>query len=104
LGVGPQLCRGAHPCRGVRASPPHSLKPSADPLKPDPVAHVDDGCVACGHCGEVADAAVLCPSFYRTEWVRNAGAWERRVHALRRRVVGWFQARQQRALAERALY
>jgi indolepyruvate ferredoxin oxidoreductase alpha subunit len=65
---------------------------------------VDDGCVACGHCGEVADAAVLCPSFYRTEWVRNAGAWERRVHALRRRVVGWFQARQQRALAERALY
>ncbi|WP_342128744.1 indolepyruvate ferredoxin oxidoreductase subunit alpha [Hydrogenophaga sp. OTU3427] len=104
FGVDANVCSGDHACMRVSGCPSLTLKPSGDPLKPDPVAHVDDGCVACGHCGEVADAAVLCPSFYRTEWVRNAGAWERRVHALRRRVVGWFQARQQRALAERALY
>ena len=75
-----------------------------DPLKPDPVAYVDDGCVACGHCGEVADTAVLCPSFYRTEWVRNPSAWEQRLDRWRRKVVGWFQARQGRALRQRALY
>ena len=31
-----------------------------------------ESCVGCGLCGEVAHAAVLCPSFYRAEIVRNA--------------------------------
>jgi indolepyruvate ferredoxin oxidoreductase alpha subunit len=84
--------------------PSLTLKSSGDPLKPDPVAHVEDGCVACGHCGEVADAAVLCPSFYRVDWVRNAGAWERRLHAWRSAIVGWLQVRQQAALNARAMY
>jgi indolepyruvate ferredoxin oxidoreductase alpha subunit len=88
----------------VSGCPSLTLRNSGDPLKPDPVAHVDDGCVACGHCGEVADAAILCPSFYRIEWVRHASAWERRLHAWRQAVVGWLQARQSRALARRALY
>ncbi len=40
-------------------------------------------------CGEVAHAAVLCPSFYRAEIIRNA-TWRDRVkHRLRRRVIGW---------------
>jgi indolepyruvate ferredoxin oxidoreductase, alpha subunit len=60
--------------------------------------------VACGHCGEVADAAVLCPSFYRIEWVRNPKAWERRFDHWRRRIVGWLQTRQRRGLQQRALY
>jgi len=60
--------------------------------------------VACGHCGEVADAAVLCPSFYRTEWVRNPSSWERRLDRWRRKAVGWLQQRQQRALQARSLY
>ena len=68
------------------------------------MAFVDDGCVACGHCGEVADAAVLCPSFYRVEWVRNASTWEKRVDRWRRKAVGWFQQRQRRGLQQRALY
>ena len=84
--------------------PSLTLKNSGDPLKPDPVAQVDDGCVACGHCGEVADAAVLCPSFYRIEWVRNAGALEKCLHRLQQVVVGWMQGRQQRSLHARALY
>jgi len=104
FGVDAAVCSGDHACMRLSGCPSLTLKPSGDPLKPDPVAHVDDGCVACGHCGEVADAAVLCPSFYRTEWVRNAGAWERRLHGWRRKIVGWFQSRQRRSLAERALY
>jgi indolepyruvate ferredoxin oxidoreductase alpha subunit len=88
----------------ISGCPSLTLKNSGDPLKPDPVAHVDDGCVACGHCGEVADAAVLCPSFYRVDWVRNPGPWEQRLDGWRRKVVGWFQARQDRSLRARALY
>ena len=104
FGVDAAVCSGDHACMRLSGCPSLTLKNSGDPLKPDPVAQVDDGCVACGHCGEVADAAVLCPSFYRVEWVRNASAWEKRLDGWRRKVVGWFQARQQRALASRALY
>jgi indolepyruvate ferredoxin oxidoreductase alpha subunit len=104
FGVDASVCSGDHACMRVSGCPSLTLTSSGDPLKPDPVAHVDDGCVACGHCGEVADAAVLCPSFYRTEWVRNASDGERRVHALRQKIVGWLQSRQHRALAKRALY
>lgn len=104
FGVDAAVCSGDHACMRVSGCPSLTLKSSGDPLKPDPVAHVDGGCVACGHCGEVADAAVLCPSFYRIEWVRNASAWERRLHGWRQNVVGWFQRRQRKALQSRALY
>lgn len=104
FGVDAAVCTGDHACMRVSGCPSLTLKSSGDPLKPDPIAHVDDSCVACGHCGEVADAAVLCPSFYRTEWVRNASGWERRVHAIRLRIVGWLQNRQRRSLSKRSLY
>ncbi len=104
FGVDAAVCNGDHACMRVSGCPSLTLKSSGDPLKPDPVAYVDDGCVACGHCGEVADAAVLCPSFYRTEWVRNASAWERRLHGWRKTIVSWFQSRQHRSLNARALY
>jgi indolepyruvate ferredoxin oxidoreductase alpha subunit len=38
-------------------------------------------------CGEVAHAAVLCPSFYRAEVIRNPTRWDRTLDRLRRRVV-----------------
>ena len=41
----------------------------------------------------VADAAVLCPSFYRADVVHNPGraeAWWARTSA---RVIGWLQSR-----------
>ena len=104
FGVDAAVCSGDHACMRLSGCPSLTLRNSGDPLKPDPVAQVDDSCVACGHCGEVADAAVLCPSFYRIDWVRNAGAWERRLDRWRRAAVGWLQARQSRALQRRALY
>jgi indolepyruvate ferredoxin oxidoreductase alpha subunit len=88
----------------VSGCPSLTLAPSGDALKPDPVAHVDEHCVACGHCGEVADAAVLCPSFYKAHKVHNPGAGERWRARWQRRAVSWLQARQQRARGERALY
>ncbi|MDH5538819.1 MAG: indolepyruvate ferredoxin oxidoreductase subunit alpha [Rhizobacter sp.] len=104
FGVDAAVCSGDHACMRLSGCPSLTLKNSGDPLKPDPVAFVDDGCVACGHCGEVADAAVLCPSFYRIDWVRNPSAWERFVDRWRRKAVGWLQARQQRSLMRRSLY
>jgi indolepyruvate ferredoxin oxidoreductase alpha subunit len=103
FGVDATVCSGDHACMRVSGCPSLSLKPSGDPLKPDPVATVDDSCVACGHCGEVADAAVLCPSFYRIEWVRNASRFEQTLNRVRRSVRGWLQRRQSRSLAARSL-
>ena len=60
--------------------------------------------MACGHCGEVADAAVLCPSFYKAHKVYNPGSGEQWLSRWRRGVLGWLQARQTRERASRALY
>jgi NAD-dependent dihydropyrimidine dehydrogenase PreA subunit len=64
----------------------------------DPVAAVADSCVGCGLCGEVAHAAVLCPSFYRAEIINNPSAWDRFKQGLRQRVIGWLQNRIERRL------
>ena len=45
--------------------------------------------MGCGLCGEVAHAAVLCPSFYRAEIVRNATWRDRMLFGMRQRVIGW---------------
>jgi indolepyruvate ferredoxin oxidoreductase alpha subunit len=103
FGVDAAVCSGDHACMRVSGCPSLTLKPSGDPLKPDPVAHVEDSCVACGHCGEVADAAVLCPSFYRAEWVRNPSPWEKRLHRWRSGFARWLQARRAAGLARRSL-
>ena len=85
------VCTGDHSCIRLSGCPSLTIKPNPNPLKDDPVARVDDNCVGCGLCGEVAHAAILCPSFFRTEIVQNPKAWDRAVHALRRRVISWFQ-------------
>mgnify|MGYP003345530450 CR=1 FL=1 len=36
-----------------------TIRDAADPLKVDPVAHVNNGCVGCSLCGEVAHAAEI---------------------------------------------
>jgi indolepyruvate ferredoxin oxidoreductase alpha subunit len=41
----------------------------------------------------VADAAVLCPSFYRADVVHNPGRWERFRARLRAKIIGWLQRR-----------
>ena len=68
-------------------SPRKLAKPNPDPLRTDPVTTVVDSCVGCGLCGEVAHAAVLCPSFYRAELIRNPNWWDRAVATLRYRII-----------------
>jgi len=47
--------------------------------------------VGCGVCGEVAHAAVLCPSFYRANIITNPTAWDRLIAGLRRAIIGTMQ-------------
>ncbi|UCE31555.1 MAG: indolepyruvate ferredoxin oxidoreductase subunit alpha, partial [Burkholderiales bacterium] len=99
FGVDADVCTGDHACMRLSGCPSLTLRPSDDPLREDPVAYVDSSCVGCGHCGEVADAAVLCPSFYRAELVHHAHAWERARDRFRRAVIGWLQRRRSARLA-----
>ena len=91
FGVDEDTCSGDHSCIRLSGCPSLTVKPSSDPLKVDPVAHVNNGCVGCGLCGEVAHAAVLCPSFYRAEIVQNAGAFDRILARVRSTIIGWLQ-------------
>ncbi len=91
FGVDEDTCSGDHSCIRLSGCPSLTVKPSSDPLKVDPVAHVNNACVGCGLCGEVAHAAVLCPSFYRAEIVQNAGAWDRIKAKLRGAFIGLLQ-------------
>ena len=93
FGVDADICTGDHACIRLSGCPSLSLKRLDDPLRDDPVAAIDQSCVGCGTCGEVADAAILCPSFYRADVVHNPGAWERRLAGLRGRIIAWLQAR-----------
>jgi indolepyruvate ferredoxin oxidoreductase alpha subunit len=99
FGVDSDTCTGDHSCIRLSGCPSLSIKPNPDPLRQDPVAHVDNSCVGCGLCGEVAHAAVLCPSFYRASIVSNPTRWER----LRKRVavalIGFLQSRDERTRA-----
>ena len=63
----------------------------SDPLRTHPVTHIDNSCVGCGNCGEVADAAVLCPSFYRGDIVQNPNWFDRALHRVRQRTIGFLQ-------------
>ncbi|MEI6097289.1 MAG: indolepyruvate ferredoxin oxidoreductase subunit alpha [Alphaproteobacteria bacterium] len=93
FGVDEDICTGDHACIRLSGCPSLSLKRLDDPLRDDPVASIDQSCVGCGNCGEVADAAVLCPSFYRADIIHNPGRWERGVAALRATVRQWLQKR-----------
>ncbi len=91
FGVDDDVCTGDHSCIRLSGCPSLTIKPNPDPLKSDPVAHVNNECVGCGLCGEVAHAAVLCPSFFRAEIVQNASSWDRWLAAVRARVIGRLQ-------------
>ncbi|MBW7949541.1 MAG: indolepyruvate ferredoxin oxidoreductase, partial [Pseudorhodoplanes sp.] len=93
FGVDDEICSGDHSCIRLSGCPSLTVKPNPDPLRTDPVASVIDSCVGCGLCGEVAHAAVLCPSFYRAELIRNPGLWDRMLFTVRRRMIGWLGGR-----------
>ena len=88
FGVDPDVCTGDKSCMRLNGCPSLTLKDSGDPLRDDPVAHVDGSCVGCGLCGEVAHAAVLCPSFYRADIIINPTGWDRAVARMRAAVIG----------------
>jgi indolepyruvate ferredoxin oxidoreductase alpha subunit len=93
FGVDEDVCTGDHACMRLSGCPSLSVKVLDDPLRDDPVAAIDQNCVGCGNCGEVADAAVLCPSFYRADVIHNPGLLDRHLAKLRARVTGWLQQR-----------
>jgi indolepyruvate ferredoxin oxidoreductase alpha subunit len=93
FGVDEDVCTGDHACIRLSGCPSLSMKVSEDPLKEDPVAHVETSCVGCGNCGEVAEAAVLCPSFYRADIIYNPTKGDRFVARMRAGVIGWLQRR-----------
>jgi indolepyruvate ferredoxin oxidoreductase alpha subunit len=48
--------------------------------------------VGCGVCGEVAHAALLCPSFYRADILHNPNLWDRTINRLRTAIISWLQS------------
>jgi len=87
FGVDEDTCTGDHSCIRLSGCPTLTVRTPTDPLKVDPVAHVTNECVGCGLCGEVAHAAVLCPSFWRAEIISNPTGWDRFKARLREAVI-----------------
>jgi indolepyruvate ferredoxin oxidoreductase alpha subunit len=102
FGVDADTCTGDHSCIRLSGCPSLTIRPNPDPLRQDPVAHVDNSCVGCGVCGEVAHAAVLCPSFYRAQLVFNPTRWDRWLASLRGTVIGALQRLAERRRAHHA--
>ncbi|HEX6512988.1 MAG TPA: indolepyruvate ferredoxin oxidoreductase subunit alpha [Chloroflexota bacterium] len=86
-GVDDDVCTGDHVCIRHNGCPSLTLKPNPNPLKADEVVTIDSSCVGCGLCGEVAHAAILCPSFYKTEVVSNPSPWQRLLALVNRLAV-----------------
>jgi indolepyruvate ferredoxin oxidoreductase, alpha subunit len=99
FGVDPDTCTGDHSCIRLSGCPSLTLAPNPDPLRREPVTKVINSCVGCGLCGEVAHAAVLCPSFYRATVIANPTRWDRLKAKARAAVIGWLQRRIDQRLA-----
>ncbi|WP_343712198.1 indolepyruvate ferredoxin oxidoreductase subunit alpha [Inquilinus sp.] len=95
FGVDEDVCTGDHACIRLSGCPSLSVKHTDDPLKDDPVAAIDQSCVGCGNCGEVSEAAILCPSFYRADIIQNPSRVDRLLARLRGAVIGWLQRRRE---------
>lgn len=93
FGVDEDVCTGDHACIRLSGCPSLSVKHTDDPLKEDPVAAIDNSCVGCGNCGEVSEAAVLCPSFYRADIIQNPNRIDRILQRIRRIVIESLQNR-----------
>ncbi|RVW02414.1 thiamine pyrophosphate-dependent enzyme [Rhodococcus spongiicola] len=97
-GVDPETCTGDHACIRISGCPSLTIAPNPDPLRTDPIASVLDSCVGCGVCGANAHAAVLCPSFYRTDVIDNPTRRDRLLVAIR----SWWIKIASRGLERRA--
>jgi len=99
FGVDADTCTGDHSCIRLSGCPSLTIAPNPDPLRKDPVATVIESCVGCGLCGEVAHAARLCPSFFRTEIISNPTSWDSFKARARTAVIGFLQRRVEQRLA-----
>jgi indolepyruvate ferredoxin oxidoreductase alpha subunit len=95
FGVDEDVCTGDHACMRLSGCPSLSMKVLDDPLRDDPVAAIDEHCVGCGNCGEVADAAALCPSFYRADVIHNPSRWDQFLARRRAAFTAWLQRRRE---------
>jgi len=102
FGVDPETCTGDHSCIRLSGCPSLTIKDNPDPLRTDPVAYVDNTCVGCGVCGEIAHAAVLCPSFFSADVIANPSRLDRFMARIRSWVIGYLQDRRARQLARYA--
>lgn len=98
FGVDPETCTGDHACIRISGCPSLTITSNPDPMRTDPVATVLDSCVGCGVCGANAHAAVLCPSFYRTDVVQNP-TWSDKTLV---KVRSWWIKNLSRGLERRA--
>jgi indolepyruvate ferredoxin oxidoreductase alpha subunit len=96
FGVDEDVCTGDHACIRLSGCPSLSVKHTDDPLKDEPVAAIDNTCVGCGNCGEVSEAAVLCPSFYRADIIHNPTRMDRFLARVRKAVISYLQRRRER--------
>ena len=99
FGVDADTCTGDHSCIRLSGCPSLTIQTNPDPLRQDPVATVLDSCIGCGLCGEVAHAAVLCPSFFRAEVITNPTWWDGFMARFRSTIIGFLQRRIERRLA-----
>jgi indolepyruvate ferredoxin oxidoreductase alpha subunit len=95
FGVDEDTCTGDHACIRLSGCPSLSLKHTDDPLRDDPVVAIDNTCVGCGNCGEVSEAAVLCPSFYRADIIYNPSKRDLFFAKVRNAVIGFLQRRRE---------
>lgn len=102
FGVDPDTCTGDHSCIRLNGCPSLTIAPNPDPLRREPVTKVINSCVGCGLCGEVAHAAVLCPSFYRASIINNPTRFDRFRARLRGKVISALQRRAERLAMRRA--
>lgn len=93
FGVDSNICSGDHACMRLSGCPSLTLTYSENPLREDPIAHIDQSCVACGNCGEVAETAILCPSFYKAQVVKNPTSYERVKHRIKQKLFAFLQVR-----------
>ena len=96
FGNDPALCTGDHTCIRLSGCPSLTIAPNPDPLNLEPITKVSRSCTGCGLCGEIAHAAVLCPSYFRASIIHNPSMGDRLRAWLRTLVIAYFQRRLER--------
>ncbi|MBI2058552.1 MAG: hypothetical protein HYT87_02155 [Nitrospirae bacterium] len=87
LGVDEDVCTGDHSCISLNGCPSLTVRNNPNPLRADKIAWIDQTCVGCGLCGEVAHVARLCPSFFQVDRVENPGWVEHKRSWFRRHLI-----------------